>query len=114
MNKTLREKLIRKHEEMKDSMPSLYNMRWVEKAATDGWNQIIKDMEKTEPKLAEAARSQKGYNVLAVIYFTSFENALNTFFSQCMDDTLTTVSLCLDELRNVTAEMKEDLDGLSK
>lgn len=66
MNKTLREKLIRKHEEMKDSMPSLYNMRWVEKAATDGWNQLIKDMEKTEPKLAEAARSQKGYNVLAV------------------------------------------------
>ena len=114
MNKTLREKLIRKHEEMKDSMPSLYNMRWVEKAATEGWNQLIKDMEKMEPKLAEAARSQKGYNVLAVIYFTSFENALNTFFSQCMDDTLTTVSLCLDELQNVTAEMKEDLDGLSK
>ena len=45
MNKTLREKLIRKHEEMKDSMPSLYNMQWVEKAATDGWNQLARKQE---------------------------------------------------------------------
>lgn len=107
MNKTLREKLIKKHEEMKDSMPSLYNMRWVEKAATDGWNRLIKYMEKMEPKLAEAARSQKGYNVLAVIYFPSFESALNTFFHQCMDDSLASVQLFLDELQNVTAELKE-------
>lgn len=109
MNKTLREKLIKKHEEMKDSMPSLYNMRWVEKAATDGWNQLVKDMEKIEPKLAEAARRQRGYNVLAVIYFSSFESALNTFFSQCMDDTITTVQLYVDELQKVTAEINEKI-----
>lgn len=109
MNKTLREKLIKKHEENKEAFPRLYEQRWVEKAATDGWNQLVKDMKKIDPKLAEAARSQKGYNVLAVIYFSSFESALNTFFSQCMDDTITTVQLRVDELQKVTAELEEKI-----
>lgn len=114
MNKKMKEALIRKHEEMKDSMPSLYNMRCVEKTATEGWNQLVKDMEKMDPKLAELARGQKGYNIFSVIYFSSFESALNTFFQQVMDDSLTTVELCLDELQKVTATMKEEIDGLKK
>lgn len=107
MNKKLKEALIKKHNENKELFPSLYEQRWVEKAATDGWNELVKDFEKVSPKLAEELEKKDGYNPLAVIYYTAFENALNTFFHQVMEDGMTTVELSLDELQKLTAEIKE-------
>lgn len=107
MNKRIKEALIKKHNENKEQFPSLYEQRWVEKAATDGWNEMVKGMEKASPRIAEMAKSEEGYNPLAAIYYTAFENALNTFFHQVMDDSLTTVELCLDELQKLTAEIRE-------
>lgn len=107
MNKKLKEALIKKHNENKELFPSLYEQRWVEKAATDGWNELVKNLEKSSPKLAEAAKVEGGYNPIAFIYYTAFENALNTFFHQAIEDGMTTVELSLDELQKLTAEIKE-------
>ena len=107
MNKKLKEHIIRKNEEMKAAFPNLYDMRWVEKAATAGFQQMIKDIEKVDPSLAELARRNKGYNLPAVIYYSAFESALNTFFMQCLEDTMHNVNFYLDELQNLTAELKE-------
>lgn len=107
MNKKLKEALIKKHNENKELFPSLYEQRWVEKAATDGWNELVKNLEKLSPKLAEETKVKGGYNLIAVIYYSSFENALNTFFHQAIEDGMTTVELSLDELQKLTAEIKE-------
>ena len=105
MNKELKEKIIKRNAEQRAAFPDLYEQRWVEKAADKGFKDLIKGMEKIDPRLAEIAKKKDGYNVFAVIYYSSFEAALNTFFMQCLDDTLTTVRLTLDELQKVTAEI---------
>lgn len=105
MNKELKEKIIKRNAEQRAAFPNLYEQRWVEKAADKGFKDLIKDIEKISPKMAELAKKQDGYNVFAVIYYSSFEAALNTFFMQCLDDTLTTVRLTLNELQKVTAEI---------
>lgn len=109
MNKELKQKLIKHNEEMRAAFPNLYDNRWVEKAADEGWKDLIKNFEKIEPKLAEYAKHQEGYNVFAVIYYSSFESTLNTFFVQCLDDSITNCKLILDKLQNVTAEIKTKL-----
>ena len=106
MNKKLKEKLIQNNKEMRAAFPNLYDMRWVEKAADKGWKDLVKDMKGVEPKLAEIAERQKGYNVFAAIYFSAFETALNTFFSQCLDDTITSVELDIRKLENIKAQIK--------
>ena len=105
MNKELKEKIIKRNAEQRAAFPDLYEQRWVEKAADKGFKDLIKGMEKIDQRLAEIAKKEDGYNVFAVIYYSSFEAALNTFFMQCLDDTLTTVRLTLDELQKVTAEI---------
>lgn len=106
MNKKLKEKLIQNNKEMRAAFPNLYDLRWVEKAADKGWKELIETMRDVEPKYAEIAERQKGYNVFAVIYFTAFENALNTFFAQCLDDTITSVELDIRKLENIKAQIK--------
>ena len=106
MNKKLKEKLIQNNKEMSAAFPNLYDLRWVEKAADKGWKDLVKDMKGVEPKLAEIAEKGKGYNVFAAIYFSAFETALNTFFAQCLDDTITNIELDIRDLQNITAEMK--------
>ena len=107
MNKEMKEKMIKARKEMKLAFPNLYDERWVEKAADTGYKQLTEDLRKQDPKLGEAAASKKGYNLIAIIYYTAFENALNTFFEQCLDDTVTNCELYLDELHKITAQMKE-------
>lgn len=106
MNKKLKEQLIKKNQEMRAAFPNLYDMRWVEKAADKGFNEFVKDIKNADAKLGTLAEAKEGYNVFAVLYYSSFECALNTFFSQCMDDTLTSVELIIDEFQKATAEIK--------
>ena len=108
MNKELKKKLIKNHEENKAAFPRLYDLRWVENAATKGFKDLTEKLEKVDPRLGAAARQKQGYNVLAVIYYTAFENALNTFFHQCMEDTMQNVDICLDELQNITATIRQE------
>lgn len=106
MNKKLKEKIIKRNEEMRAAFPCLYDQRWVEKAADDGFKELVKNLKDTDPKLGMLAESKEGYNVFAIIYYSSFEAALNTFFGQCMEDMLTTVNLSLNKLQEITAEIR--------
>lgn len=106
MNKKLKEKIIKRNQDLRAAFPNLYDQRWVEKAADKGWKQLVKELKETDPRIGELAEKQEGYNVFAVIYYSSFESALNTFFMQCLDDSLTEVQLMLNKLQEVTAEIK--------
>lgn len=106
MNKELKKKLFKRNEEMKAAFPTLYDKRWVEKAADKGFKELVEGIKKVDPKLGEIAERKEGYNVFAIIYYSSFEDALNTFFMECLDDTLTTCELVIDKLQKVTAEIK--------
>lgn len=110
MNKKIKEKIIKKNQEMRAAFPSLYDQRWVEKAADKGFKDLVKDLKKTDPKLGELAERHEGYNVFAIIYYFSFEAALNTFFAQCIEDTITSVELICDKFQKVTAEIRTKED----
>jgi hypothetical protein len=107
MNKKLKEKIIAHHEEMKAAFPTLYERDWVEKAADEGWERYKKSFMKSIP---EGSSDLKGTStlleILAVVYYTSFEDAINTFFFQVLEDEVTNIQLTMNELQKVTAEMK--------
>lgn len=106
MNKELKEKLIKHNQEMRAAFPNLYDQRWVEKTADEGFKQLVKDFKKVDKRLGELAEAKSGYNVFAVIYYSAFESALNTFFVQCLDDSITNCNMYLDKLQKITAEIK--------
>lgn len=103
MNKRLKKKLIEHNEEMRAAFPNLYDQKWVEKAADSGWKDLLENLERTSPRLAEMAKRENEYNIFAVIYYSSFETALNTFFMQCMEDSITNCEILIDELNKATA-----------
>jgi len=105
MNKELKKELIKHNEEMRAAFPNLYDMRWVEKAADEGWNEVMEGMKKTYPK-SKIYENESIVDLFATLYYSAFESALNTFFKQCLDDTMTSVEFCMDELRKVTASIK--------
>lgn len=104
MNKELKKKLITAHEEARAAFPCLYDHKWVEKAADKGWKDVVDSLEKSTPGFKKAM-TERVTNIFAVVYYTAFEKALNTFFAQCLEDTVTTCKLCTDELKKVTAEI---------
>lgn len=109
MDKELKEKIIANHFEMKDAFPHLYDCEWVEKAADEGWNRCKDGIIKAMPNAAE---NTKVLDIFAVIYYTSFEDALNSFFHECMEDTIASCELCMNEIQKVTAEMMEQSEQL--
>ena len=109
MNKKLKEKLIKKNQEMRAAFPSLYEHRWVEQAADKGWKDVIDTLDKSVPSLKKPTH-ERALNIFAAVYYTAFENALNTFLAQCLDDALTEVQLTMRELQKVTAEIKTKED----
>ncbi len=109
MDRTLKEKIIAKHVEAKDAFPHLYDCEWVEKAADEGWSRCKEGIIKAMPEAAEKA---KALEILAVVYYTSFKDALNTFYRECMEDTIASCELCMNEIQKVTAEIKELTDKL--
>lgn len=106
MNKKLKAKIIKHNQEMRAAFPSLYDQRWVEKAADEGWKEVVDGLSRQVDGFMELAEGNSGTNILATLYYSAFENALNTFIKQCLDDSLTTVELCMNELQKVTASIK--------
>lgn len=106
MNKKLKEKLIKKNEELRVAFPNLYDQRWVEKAADEGFSDVVKSLKEIDPRLGEYAEKKDDYNVFAILYYSAFESALNTFFMQCLDDSITSIELCINELQKVSAEIR--------
>ena len=84
---------------------SMYNCEWVEKAATDGFKNILETWKKINPE--DSDKMEENTRGLAIIYYMAFEDALNTFFVQALDDTTTEVELCLNELNKITVEFKK-------
>ena len=104
MNKELKAKLIKHNEEMRAAFPNLYDQRWVEKAADQGWKDVVKNLNHAAPGFKNVA-NEGSMNIFAVVYYSAFENALNTFFKQCLDDSITAVELTMHELQKITAEI---------
>ena len=85
---------------------SLYQKKWIEKAATEGCEQVMKNLKEREPQLAEAmSRVQWIYEI---VYYTAFEDALNTFLLKVLEDDFHKVELCVNELSKVTAMIIEN------
>ena len=111
MDKELKEKIIAHHVEKKDAFPHLYDCEWIEKAADEGWMRCKEAIMQSMPKAADKAGVM---DILAVIYYTSFEDALNTFLRECMEDLVASCELCMNEFQKVTAEMKDLSEQLEK
>ena len=105
MDKKLKEKLIKHHEEQKAAFPDLYDNEWVEHAADKGWKETVDGLCKTMPEFKKIVENKSAIHMFEVFYYASFENALNTFFMKIMDDAITTVQLTMDEMQKVTAEI---------
>ena len=102
MRKDLKEKLLaHKH--------TLYDKKWVEDTATEGFERLMKGMHEKEPELASAV--EKCLWPFEIMYYTAFEDALNTFFIQCIGDEVTKVSLYLDKFHKITASFCKKLNG---
>ena len=85
---------------------SLYKLEWVESAADKGYKEFVEDIRKSLVKedVLEIPVVQK---TLAVLYYSSFETALNAFLKQVLEDHLNEIVLSMDELCKVTAEMRK-------
>jgi len=97
MRKDLKEKLL-KHDY------SLYNQEWIEQTATDGFKRVMDNLHKNEPVFAAAM--EKCLWPFEVMYYTAFEDALNTFLLKCLGDDMSKVRLCLDDLHKITATLE--------
>lgn len=89
---------------------SLYNTKWVEKAADKGLKEFIKAWNDSAP--SQKVRVSKNeneatYHMLAFLYYSAFENALNTFMTQVLEDSMAEIKLCVDELHKLHAEITE-------
>ena len=82
---------------------SLYNQEWIEKTATEGYERMAETLKKESPTISAAVENYPWF--FESIYYTAFEDALNTFILQVLEDELHNVSLCLDELHKITASI---------
>lgn len=85
---------------------TLYNTDWVAEAAVKGWHRFRDLMKETAPMPMPDVAERP----VSIIYYTAFEDALNTFLRQCLDDHLNEFELCLSELGKVTASLRKDLN----
>ena len=106
MNKELKAKLKKRNKEMRAAFPNLYDQRWVERAADKGWKNVVNGLDEVQPGFKRVT-NERTVSIFEVVYYSAFEDALNTFFAQCLEDSLTEVQLQLDKLHKITAEIKE-------
>lgn len=97
--------------QLQKNFPSIYNNEKIAEMAKKGFNRfwtafkesIIPDEAKDKgDKMMESVKAR-----FEMLYYTAFEDALNTFLVVCIEDTMHEVELCVNELRDVTAEIKE-------
>ena len=88
---------------------SLYNLKWVEKAATDGYKEFLEIFNDSIPN--PDLRIKPENDRFAMIYYGAFEHALNTFFEQVLEDGMTQIELSIKEWDKVTA-LENKVDNL--
>lgn len=100
MEKKLKEKLN------KASALKLYDKEWVEQAADKGFKRYFDILKQSYPENVRPKLDDKAFvEHCAVLYYTAFEDSLNTFLMQVLDDNMHEVSLAMDELFKVTASI---------
>lgn len=105
MDKKLKEKLNNV------SLFRVFDKNWVEKAADEGFKRFYDTLKQSYPENLRHRLDEKVFiNHNAVIYYTAFEDSLNTFIMQVMEDSLHEVSLAMDELCKVTATFRKKKD----
>ena len=88
---------------------SIYKQKWVEKSAMKGFERFFKSLKESYPEDMRDKLEIPAYkNHIRILYFTAFEDALNTFFVQCLDDTISQLNLYMDELGKVTATITDE------
>lgn len=92
---------------------SLYNIHWIEKAATKGYKNFIEAFNCGLPEGKNKIKPRDN-RFLAILYYAAFEDALKTFLQQVLEDHITDIQLCLNEMMELTAEMKTDLTNEDK
>ena len=92
--------------EFKNYPSSLYNLKWVEKAANEGLDKFVKEYNNAFNK--NETRKNRG---LQMLYFAAFEHALRIFNHQVFEDTTREIEFYLDELGELTAEIKKIKKG---
>lgn len=86
---------------------SLYDKEWVEKAADEGLEEFIETWNETQSVRLSKDENKSAYHMIAFLYYSAFESALQTFFQQVLEDSITDISLCMTEMCKVVAEIKE-------
>ena len=89
---------------------SLYQTKWVEETATDGFKKVMANLREREPEFA--AIMEKCLWPFEVMYYTAFEDALNTFILKCLEDDATKIELAMDEFGNIAAELETKLNDI--
>ena len=106
MNKKLKEKLN------KVSALKLYDKEWVEQAADKGFERYFDILKQSYPENVRPKLDDKAFvEHCAILYYTAFEDSLNTFLMQVLEDNMHEVELAMDELCKVTASIKEKNEG---
>ena len=86
---------------------SFYNIEWIEQAATKGFDEFYKTFLASLPEKYKQNDTLLRHRI-SILYYTAFESALNIFLQQAIQDSLTDVELCLDELGKLTARIKKN------
>lgn len=83
---------------------SLLDPQWIKENAEKSYKDFWERVSKAYPEVGE-----KGMEALErlsrVIFYAAYEDALNIFICQIMEDTMHEVSVCIDELGKLTAEI---------
>ena len=102
MRKELKEKLVKQGYK-------LYESEWIEKVATDGFNDAMDGLREKEPEFAKAM--ERCLWPFEIMYYHAFDRAWNTFVLQVLEDDVSELNLHLGELCKLTAKIKEKQHG---
>lgn len=81
----------------------LYSEKWVEETATQGFERCMQALKQREPQIA--ASMDKILWIFEVMYYTAFEDALNTFYLEVLKDDVSKIELYMDEMSEITAKI---------
>ena len=86
----------------------LYDNEWIEQAADKGFKRYFDALKQSYPENMRQKLDDKAFaEHCATLYYTAFEDSLNAFFLQVLEDNMHEVSLAMDELCKVTASIND-------
>ena len=91
---------------------SLYNIEWVEKAATEGYKEFLEIFNDSIPN--PDLHIKPDNDRFALIYYGAFEHAMNTIYDHVLEDKLHQLQLQMDEFCKLTAKIEKTLKNDGK